>query len=109
MTESASVAVLVIGPSFSASLRAGRTGSARTRPSGLSSRSGGPARRSARYNGSGVLHDGRAPARPASERRDALTRPVARPRIELSGPRPSVLLRGTVVRRSPDESDRPAI
>src|SRR3979490_147964 len=39
-TESALVAGLLIGPSFSAGLRGGRTGPARTRSSGLSSRSG---------------------------------------------------------------------
>ena len=37
-------------------------------------------------------------ARPASGPRDALRRPVARPRPEPSGPRPSALLRGTAVR-----------
>src|SRR6478735_9318049 len=95
-TERVPVAVLLIGPSFSASLRDGRTGSARTRPSGLSSRSAGQARRAARYNGSVGLRDGRVPARPAGERRDALTPRVARPRSALSGPPPSVLLRGTV-------------
>src|SRR6476620_1390681 len=109
MTERVLAEVSFIGPSFSAGPRDGRTGSARSRPSGLSSRSGGQARRAARYNVSGVLHGGRVPARPLSERRDALTRPVARPRTELSGLPPSALLGGRAARRSPDESDRPTI
>ena len=68
----------------------------------------GQARRAARYSASGDLRGGRAPARPASGPRDALRRPVARPRPEPSGPRPSSLLRGTIARRWPAESDRRA-
>ena len=86
-----SVDVSFIGPSFSAGLRGGRTGFARTRPSGLSSRSAGPRRRAARYSASGGLRGGRAPTRPASGPQDALKRPAARPRPEPSGPRPSAL------------------
>src|SRR6267154_724003 len=107
-TETFSVAGLLIGPSFSASLRGRRTGLARSRPFGLSSRPAGPRRRIARYSASGDLRGGRVPARPASGPRDALSPPVARPRPEPSGPRPSALLRGTVVRREPAESDRRA-
>src|SRR6202011_6054368 len=107
-TESVSVAVLIIGPSFCVDLRGGRTGFARSRPFGLSSRSAGPRRRAARYSASGDLRGGRAPTRPASGPQDALRRPVASPRPEPSEPRPSSLLRGTVVRREPAESDRRA-
>src|SRR5689334_9219729 len=108
MTESVSADVSFIGPSFSASLRGGRTGSARSRPFGSSSRSAEPRRRAARYNASGDLRGGRAPARPASGPRDALRRPAVRPRPQSSVPRPSALLRGTVARKWPAESDRRA-
>ena len=68
----------------------------------------GKARRAARCNGSGGPRGGRAPARPASEPRDASRRPAARPRPAPSAPRPSARLRGTAARRSPAGSGRRA-
>src|ERR1700704_6628706 len=97
---------LLIDPSFCADLRVGRTGFARSRSFGWSSRSKAPARGAARYNASGGLRGDRAPNLQASAPRDALRRPVAKPRPAPSAPRPFARRRYTAARREPVGSDR---